>query len=209
MDIVITKQFQRTVDLSKMLDKEKTIDSPLMIAMANLPISIDTVDKWVGMAEDAAIITGETEDECDEKIQDLLSAIELMSKCAKFYADGEIKGYDFNTHREYAQCQQRDIVNWGGKSDLTSMSACVLRDLPDNIMISEDECDEIGEHLVYFYYTDSFFDGEEGSQLEMLQEEYPINEKSKEFGIDDVCYGEIVQLPLSVAKQYMTIEFEE
>lgn len=205
MSIVITKQFQRTVDFTKLTDKEETIDSPLMVAMCNLPTGID-VDKWVGMGEDTAILTGETEDEVDEKVMDLITAIELMSKCAKFYPDGEIKGYDFYRHHEYATVQQRDIVNWGGKSDLTTVSACVLRDLPNCYIISEDECDDIGENLVYFFYTKDFFDGEEGSQLAMLKEEYPINEKSKEFGIDDVCYGEIVQLPLSVAKQYMNID---
>ena len=143
MDIIITNQFQRTVDFTKLTDQEKTIDSPLMVAMYNLPTGLG-VDKWVGMGEDTAILTGETEDDVDEKVMDLINAIELMSKCAKFYPDGEIKGYDFNTHREYANAQQRDIVNWGGKSNFTSISACVLRDLPNYYIVSEDDCDDGG-----------------------------------------------------------------
>jgi hypothetical protein len=205
MNISITKQFQRTVDFTKMTNEEETIDSPLMVAMCNLPTGLD-VDKWVGMGEDTAILTGETEDEVDEKVMNLITAVELMSKCAKFYPDGEIKGYDFSRHQDYANGQQRDIVNWGGKSKFTSVSACVLRALPNYYIVSEDECDDIGEHLIYFFYTEDFFDGEEGDKLAMLKEEYPVNDKATEFGISDVCYGEIVQLPLSIAQKYMEIE---
>lgn len=208
MSIIVTSQFQRTVDFSTLIDNEDGINGPMKTALCNLPVGLN-VQKWIGMGEDTAILVADTEDEVNEMVTDLISAFELMSKCVKYFADGSIEGVDFNQARDYASSQYENITAYGGTSNLTNIAAVLESEFPNNIALSEEEDETIGEHLVYFYWDKEVHLNERGEIEEVYQEDYPLNSKAQELGIEDECYGEIIQLPLSVAQQYFEIELED
>jgi hypothetical protein len=160
------------------------------------------------MGEDTAILVADTEDEVEEKVSELIMQFQIMSKCIKYLSSGEIKGVDFNNAAEYASHQHKNVVAWGGKSNFTTISAVLEREFPDHLTITEDEDDDIGEPLVYFYWTKDVHLDKNGEFNDIYAEDYPLNPKAKELGINNDCYGEIVQLPLSVAQQYFQIEWE-
>lgn len=206
--IQITKQYQRTVDFSDLIANENCIDGPIDLALRNLSNEVD-VKEWLGMGGEVAVLVGESEQEVDEKVQDLISNFEVMSHCVKFLPEEHNHGVDFSYYQEYASNQVRNIVWWGGTSNLTTLTDVVAHSFPNNLIVLEEHSQELDEPMVYFFWDKSVHLNDRGEIEEVYQEDYPLNEKAKALGIEYDCYGEIIQLPLSIAQKYFDIKEED
>lgn len=206
MKIKFIDRLLREIDFSDVLDNEE-LDSPKFIALQNLELNSSTIDKWIGMGEDTAVISGDTQDEIEEKTHEIISEFERKSLCVTYSIDGSIFGYNFNNAKEYAQSQYENVTKWGGKSELNTERKVLQSWLPPTYIVG-DEDDTIGEPLVYFFHDKN--DLEEllktSKVPEIIKEEFLFNKKSTDFGIE--AFGEIVQMPLSVASKYFDIETE-
>lgn len=200
----ITQEFISHLSYESILSKETLTDSPLSVALNNMPVEYwDEVDILGNVT-----IKHTNQQELEERVLDFINQLSIQILCVKYTGEGEIQGFSLGDLKELYSTAYSNTVSYGGKCHYDSLSHCLQINLPNNYIIAEVCDEETGEELVYFFNTWSDISKEEldHDDLMNLLADFPHNLKAQDLGIEEECYGDIIQVPLSIISEYLKIE---
>ncbi len=216
MQVEIQKSFINHVYFDKFTSKE-SIDGIYNVACQNVP-----VEYWkeYDPLNDFFTIEASTQDDLEEKTLDLITFVESFTHNCIIMHDGSRKGFNIKELRDKYSEYIRDFVNYGGKDKYNGSNNFVKEYLPASYFVVEysELAEELGEPIVYFYMNKKdVMVGEEGTEEELKEKfdfltasehcYYPLNSYGFPIGIEENPYGEIIQLPLSIATQFIDITY--
>lgn len=218
MKVEITDVLIRHISFEEFTSDEKLGDV-YQAACNNVPVELW---KEYCALTNTFTIEGDNKDELEEKTFDIQQFVFFNVHACSILADGTKRGFDVSEmQRGYGQYVSTQVA-YGQKNRYGGFNGYVASVFPDNYLVVDDSelAEEIGEPLVYFYMNkEDVMEGEEGTEEELqkrwsflVEEEYsdyPLNSYVIPLGVtEENAYGEVYQLPLSIAQQYCKIELD-
>lgn len=201
--INIEKEYSAYVDFEEFC---KTEDSPYEMACENADVSY--WNEYCSVIQRFKVVADSPE-ALDEKVMDLISHIEQLARNISLtldYNSGEyiVKGFDYSQFEQASKNHTNILVNYG-HAKFKPSSEFFTSSLPENYVVVDN--DEYGDKMVIFFstYDDVFGDMSEQDKV-VYTDDYKLNTKAKEYGLEEDAYGEVLIFTKEFISKYLEIE---
>lgn len=202
-NINVEKEFVAYVDFE---DFCKTDNSPYEMACENADVTYWKEYCSVGQRFK---VVAESPEELDEKVSDLISHVEHLARNIRLvhdYSTDEfvVEGFNYRDFENASKNHTAFLVDYG-HAKYKHSSEFFVDSLPENYIVLDD--DEYGDEIVLFFdtYEDVFGDMSDEDK-EVHADDYKLNTKAKEYGLEEDAYGEVLIFTKDFISKYVEIE---